>query len=177
MHLKPAAKCFSYQERLGEKKRRGCFFFFFQRIFACWSRSSRRLGILAPVGPSGKPSRALSGWIAPSAARSAYRTLVLDPGGGGGGSTVLTPRPEMSLKSHPTLSGRFYFPRVRLQGQFAPTADERSIGDLNLKSRGPRGRSVAGACCCPGGGVGGGGLSPEAQQRPISSHPHLPKLG
>lgn len=81
----------------------------------------------------------------------AYSTLIWDPGGCVGRSNVLTQRFKMSFKSHSALLGLFYFPHVRLQGQFAPTADERSIGDLNLKSRGPWGRSVAGACCCRGG--------------------------
>lgn len=70
----------------------------------------------------------------------------------------------MSFKTHSMLLGLFYFPSVRLQGQFAPTADERSIGDLNLKSRGPGGGQLLVH------GVATGGLSPEAQQRPISFH-------
>lgn len=61
----------------------------------------------------------------------------------------------MSFKTHSMLLGLFYFPSVRLQGQFAPTADERSIGDLNLKSRGPGGGQLpvhGVACACWGGG-------------------------
>lgn len=91
----------------------------------------------------------------------------------GGRSNALTQRFKMSFKSHSLLLGLFYFPHVGLQGQFAPTADERSIGDLNLKSRGPLGGGQL-----PEHVVAGGlNLSPEAQHRPISSHPHLPKLG
>lgn len=80
----------------------------------------------------------------------------------------------MSFRSRSAPLGPFSFPRAGRQGQFAPTADERSIGDLNLKSRGPPGGAVSCRSMLLPVGVS---LSPEAQHRPISSHPHLPKLG
>lgn len=83
----------------------------------------------------------------------------------------------MSFKTHSLLLRPalfIYFFSVRLQGQFPPTADERSIQDLNLKSQGPgegagggRGGSVAGARCNHEKG-GGCEVSLGAKHRPIS---------
>lgn len=93
-----------------------------------------------------------------------YSTLILDPSLCVGYSDILTQGFKMSFKTHSLLLGLFYFPSVRLQGQFAPTADERSIADLNLKSRGLGGGQLTVY------GVAMGGLSPEAHQRHISFH-------
>lgn len=144
----------------------------------------RRLELIFLLAPGSGPRRTpqpfctLSPPLLPSSLPLfAYSTLIWDPGVCvcvlGGRSNALTQRFKMSFKSHSLLLGLFYFPHVGLQGQFAPTADERSIGDLNLKSRGPLGGGQS-----PEHVVAGGlNLSPEAQHRPISSHPHLPKLG
>lgn len=150
LQLKLAAKCFSCGEELKKT------FSFLTQVSQCLAA-----GPDPPIGSIFWPL------LYPKVNHFpliTYSTLTLNPSGCVGYSNVLTQRFKMSFKSHSMLLGLFYFPTVRLQGQFAPTADERSIEDLNLKSCGPRGRSVAEAWCCHR------GLSPEAQQRPISFH-------
>lgn len=86
---------------------------------------------------------------------------------------------KMSFKPYSVLLRLILFSSIRLQGQFAPTADEQSIEDLNVKSRGPGGGQS------PVHGVITGGAKPsgstETHILPQSLHPHLPphlpKLG
>lgn len=108
-----------------------------------------------------------------------YSTLILDPSGCVGYSDLLTQRFKMSFKPYSVLLRLILFSSIRLQGQFAPTADEQSIEDLNVKSRGPGGGQL------PVHGVITGGAKPsgstETHILPQSLHPHLPphlpKLG